>query len=144
MPQKVPPPPPIATQDPQLNRWFLELTAILNDSGGIDVSSVTGLDVVVADVTQNTNDITALQSGSAGQSASITALNSQVGALQVQVASLATTVAALSSRAQVFNGTVNPAAGVGNIGDWYANTAGAVGNRIFVKTGVATWFAFPF
>lgn len=38
---KIPPPPPLAKQDPAFNRWLLEITAILNSAGDIDATAVT-------------------------------------------------------------------------------------------------------
>jgi hypothetical protein len=40
MVQKIPPPPPLAVRDQTLNRWLLELTAILNSQGQIDGSNI--------------------------------------------------------------------------------------------------------
>lgn len=37
---KIPPPPPIALQDPQLNRWFVELLSILNAGGQVTLSNI--------------------------------------------------------------------------------------------------------
>lgn len=38
---KIPPPPPVAQRDPELNRWFIELTAILNGQGQVVTTAVT-------------------------------------------------------------------------------------------------------
>lgn len=134
---KVPPPPNIAKTDPVLNRWLLELTSILNGAGQVDPGSVVGLAALVAQVNAQGAAITALNTLTASQAASITALNTLT-------ATHTTQITALTSRAQVFNGIGAPAAGLGAVNDWYANTAGAAGARIYIKTSPGVWTAFPF
>lgn len=141
---KIPPPPPIASQDPTFNRWLLELTSILNANGNIDPSSVAGLLALSLQVATNTADITTLQATVASQGTLITALQVAVAANTANITALQASVTALSARNQVYNGAGAPAAGLGVVGDWYANTTGAAGARIYVKTGASTWFAFPF
>lgn len=141
---KIPPPPPIASQDPTFNRWLLELTSILADNGGIDPNAIDGYAALVLQVAANTAAIS-------GQTSSISALQFSVAVLQTTVASLGTRMSAaessitsLQARGEVLNGAGAPGAGLGKINDWYANIGGGVGARIYVKTGVATWSAFPF
>jgi uncharacterized coiled-coil protein SlyX len=141
---KIPPPPPIASQDPTFNRWLLELTSILNANGNIDPGSVAGLLALTLQVATNTTDITTLQATVTTQTAQIAALTASVAANSASITALQTAVTALGNRNQVYNGVGAPAAGLGVVGDWYANTAGGAGARIYVKTGVSTWFAFPF
>jgi hypothetical protein len=144
MVQKIPPPPPIANQDPTFNRWLLELTAILNAGGGIDANSVNGLPEVIAQSAANAVAIAALQTVTGGQTASIAALNVQVTSINGQIVTINGQITALGARAQPLNGIGVPAAGLGNVGDWYANIGGAVGARIYVKTAPAVWTPFPF
>lgn len=140
---KVPPPPPIAGQNPTFNRWLLELTAFINSNGTIDGGNVDGFTALQADVATNTADITTLNGEVATNTANIATNTAAIAALNSQVSANTAAIAALQARAQVFNGTVDPAVGLGNNGDWYANTSGAAGHRIFVKVG-GTWLAFPF
>lgn len=145
MAQKIPPPPFLSGPEWEgFNRWLLEVTSILSDEGGIDPTEVTGLPDVITQVGTNTTNITALQGTTGGQGGQIAALQAQVTALQTDVATINGQITTLSARAQVLNGVGVPGAGLGNVNDWYANIGGAVGARIFVKTGVATWTAFPF
>jgi hypothetical protein len=137
MAQKIPPPPPIATNDPTFNRWLLELTNILNADGTLDPGNIPGLAGLTASVAS-------LQTTVAAQTSEIIALQHTTNTQATQITGLLASVSALNSRSQVFNGAVDPASGLGNVGDWYANTAGAAGHRIFIKTAVATWTAFPF
>lgn len=141
---KIPPPPPIANQDPTFNRWLLELTSILNAQGDINPGTVVGLDVVIASVAANTAAIAALNVTVAGNSADIVALQGDISTINGNITSINAAILTLNARAQVLNGVGAPAAGLGNVNDWYANIGGAVGARIYVKTGAATWTAFPF
>lgn len=144
MARKVPPPPPIANTDPAFNRWLLELTSILNAGGGIDPGSVDGLDAVILQSAANALDIIALQDGQTVQSGDISLLQTQVAVIDGEIVVINGQLTTLGARAQVLNGVGAPAAGLGNVNDWYANIGGAVGARIYVKTAVATWTAFPF
>lgn len=136
MVQKIPPPPPIANQDPTFNRWLLELTAILNSAGGIDPNSVAGLSEVIAQSAANALAITALQASTGGQSGAIVSLQNQVAALTTGLAAANSSITTLGARAQVLNGVAAPVGGTGNVNDWYADT---VAKHVYVKTGVATW-----
>jgi len=141
--QKPPPPPPIATKDPTLNRWFLAVTAFLKNNGTIDPNAVQGLPELTAEVATLQGQVTTLQGQVATLNGQVTTLQGQVATLNGQVTTLQGQVTALQARAQVFNGVVPPAPGLGGNGDWYANTAGGVGARIYVKVAGA-WVAFPF
>lgn len=119
---KLPPPPPIANQDPTFNRWLLELTSILANSGGIDPNAVAGLSAVITQSAANALAITALQTTTGGQSTSIAALQTHVTTIDNQITTINSQLTTLGARNQVFNGTVAPVA-LQNNGDWYADTA---------------------
>lgn len=144
MAQKLPPPPPIANQDQAFNRWLLEITSILSSAGGIDPNSIVGLPEVIAESAANTLAIGVLDATVSNQGDRINTLESNIDTLQSEIVAINGQLTALGARAQVLNGAVDPAPGLGNVNDWYANTAGAAGHRIFVKTGAATWTAFAF
>lgn len=137
MPQKIPPPVGAATKDPVFNRWLVNLIDLLNAEGDVDPGSIAGLAALVAQVAANTAAITALNGQVAANTVAITALNTLTGTHTTQIA-------ALTARAQVFEAIGVPAPGLGNTGDWYANTTGGVGARIYIKTAPGTWTPFPF
>jgi hypothetical protein len=142
---KIPPPPQFTgPQWQSFNRWLLELTSILNNTGGIDPSEVSGLSEVITQVGTNTADIATLDTTTGGQGTNIATLNSEVAAINSQISIIGGDITALQSNAVVHNGTSDPASGFGRVGDWFANTSGGAGHRIFVKTGVSAWTAFPF
>lgn len=130
---KLPPPPPIANQDPTFNRWLLELTSILQNSGGIDPNSVAGLSAVIAQSAANALAIAALQGTVGGNSGAITALQGQVTTINGQMTTINGQLTTLGARNQVFNGTAAPVALHSN-GDWYADTAA---KHIYVQVGGA-------
>lgn len=141
---KIPPPPPIASQDPTFNRWLLELTSILADGGGIDPDTIEGYPALVTQVAANTAAIGSQGGSISSLSFAVTLLQNRVTALSTRMTNAENNIAALQARPQIRNGVGVPAAGLGSINDWYANIGGAAGARIYVKTGVATWTAFPF
>lgn len=145
MVQKIPPPPQFTGPEWQsFNRWLLEVTSILSNTGGINPDQVDGLTALFAEVAVNTTDITTLQSGQAGQAGDISALQASIVSLQGQITTINGQITTLSARGEVLNGVGAPAAGLGKVSDWYANIGGGVGARIYVKTGVVTWTPFPF
>lgn len=144
MVQKVPPPPPLAVKDQTLNRWLLELTAILNNTGGIDPSSVVGLAATTAQVGTNTTSIAALGTQVATLSGQVATINAQIATLNGQIATLNVAVLALQANPIVRRGAGAPAAGLGAVGDWFGDVAGAAGARVWIKTAVGVWTAFPF
>lgn len=145
MAQKIPPPPPFSGPEWQtFNRWLLELTSILNNEGGINPNQVKGLPALFTQVASNTTDILSLETTQGDQANDIVNLQGQIAALQDAIVVANTQLTALGARAQVYNGTGAPAAGLGSVNDWYGDIAGAVGTRIYIKTGAATWTAFPF
>ena len=150
---KIPPPPPIATRDPALNRWLLEVTAIFNSQGGIDPGNVTGLVALTAQVATDTAAIAAETTRAEAAEALLAPLASPTftGDLAAPTAAAGTNTTQLATTAFVqtrggatHNGTGAPASGLGLVGDWYGDVAGAAGARVWIKTGVGTWTAFPF
>ncbi len=120
---KMPPPPPVAKLDPALNRWFLDLQAFINSGGGtIDPSLIPGYDALIAQVNLQTTQINSLLVNTAANTASIHTLQTSVTTLNNSVATLATSVANLTARPIVRNGTAAPGVGLGNNGDWFADT----------------------
>jgi len=142
---KIPPPPFITGNEWQgFNRWLIELTSILADTGGIDPASVAGFEQALVQIAANTVAILALEGSSGSQEIEIAVLQSQVAALTLALAAVNSSITTLSARAQVFQGSGAPGAGLGNTNDWYANVGGAAGSRIYIKTAPAVWTPFPF
>lgn len=57
MTQKIPPPPQIASQFPELNRWFVEIQSILSNNGGIDPDQLNGLEQGFAEIENQIVDL---------------------------------------------------------------------------------------
>lgn len=145
MAQKIPPPPQFTSPEFQaFNRWLLEVTSVLSNEGGIDPNEVTGLPALFTEVTQNTADIANLENTTGGQAADIAALQAEDVNLQNQISTINGQITTLSVRGTLLFGTGAPAAGLGNVNDWYGDTAGAVGARIWIKKTVGVWTPFPF
>lgn len=145
MAQKIPPPPQFTGPEWQtFNRWLLELTSILSNQGGINPDEVTGLPDTIAQVATNTADLLAVEATQAGQAVDVALLQASDATNTAAIATINGQITSLGARAQVLNGVGAPAAGLGNVNDWYANIGGGVGARIYVKTAAATWTAFPF
>lgn len=130
MAQKFPPPPDLGKDNQKLNRWLLSIQAILNSGGLIEPGQIDGLPALISQVNANTLAIAAL---TANTTNAIGNLTTQQAATQLQLDALQTAFDAL---AIVYNGTAAPAAGLGNVGDWFADTTG---KHIYVKTAAATW-----
>jgi len=141
---KIPPPPPIANEDPTFNRWLLELTTILNSQGLVDQVSVVGLPAVAAQGNANTASIVTINGQITVVNGQITTINGQITTINGQITTINGQITALQANPVVRNGTGAPAAGLGNVGDWYGDVAGIVGARVWIKTAVGTWTAFPF
>lgn len=152
MPQKLPPPPSFTSTNmedflrslPSFNRWLLELTSVLANNGGIDPNAIDGYQALVAQVAADALAITALQASSGGQAVSIAVLQAQVGVLTTGLAAANASITTLSARGELLFGAGVPAAGLGKVNDWYGDTAGAAGARVFIKKAVGVWTAFPF
>ena len=130
--------------DPAFNRWLLELTTILADSGGIDPASVAGFEQALVQIAANTAAIAALQASSGSQDIDIAILQSQVANLTTSIAAINGSITTLSARGELLFGTGAPAGGLGKVNDWYGDTAGAAGARIWIKKSVGVWTPFPF
>ncbi len=121
---RVPPPPKWAVDDPTFNKWLIDLTQIINSGGGsIDPSLIPGYDALVATVNLHSTQIASNTVNIAANTSAIATINSVIASLQIAVNSLLV-------RSQVRNGIVAPGAGLGNNGDWYADT---VAKHIYVK-----------
>lgn len=147
MPIKFPPPPFLTNTSPEyqrLNRWLLDIQSILNSSGGIDPDQVAGLAATTAQVVTNTGDITTLSGQIAAINTHLTTIDGEITTINGQITALNAAVVALQANPIVRRGTGAPAAGLGSVGDWYGDPAGAAGSRIWIKTAVGTWTAFPF
>ena len=145
MVQKIPPPPQFTGPEWQsFNRWLLEVTSVLSNTGGINPDQVDGLTALFNEVAVNTSDITILENTQGGQTAQINALQLQITALQNSVAIINGQITTLSARGELLFGAGVPAGGLGKVNDWYGDTAGAVGARVFIKKAVGVWTAFPF
>ena len=133
---KMPPPPDMGRDNQKLNRWLLEIQSILNTAGLIDPGNIVGLPATYTQTGNNTVDIAAL-TGVVNALGAVVAENTvNIAANAANIATNTTNIVALQARSQVRNGGIAPAAGLGSIGDWYADTTGL---HIYVKTGVATW-----
>ena len=150
---KIPPPPPIAVKNPELNRWLLEITAIFNSQGGIDPGNITGLAALTAQVAANATAIAAETTRAEAAEVLLAPLASPTftgnpaaptAAAGTNTTQLATTAFVQTRGGATHNGTGVPASGLGLVGDWYGDVAGVAGARVWVKTGVSTWVAFPF
>ncbi len=120
---KMPPPPPVAKLDPALNRWFLDLQSFINSGGGtIDPSLIPGYDALIAQVNLQTSQINSLLVNVAANTSSIHTLQTSITALTAMITALTARVTTLEARPIVRNGTTAPGGGLGNNGDWYADT----------------------
>ena len=145
MAQKIPPPPQFTGPEWQsFNRWLLEVTSVLSNTGGINPDQVDGLTALFAEVAVNTADINTLEATTGGQGAAIGFLQSEITTLQGNVATINGQITTLSARGELLFGAGVPAGGLGKVNDWYGNTAGAVGARVFIKKAPGVWTAFPF
>lgn len=137
---KIPPPPTLAGQFQQLNRWLLEIQSILNNQGNIDPSSIAGLTALFLQVAAlqiqvdtNTANIVTNTADIATNAANIVTNTNDIAALAVRVT-------ALEARSQILNGGGVPGAGLGINGDLYINNSGGAGTRLYSKIAGA-WVA---
>lgn len=138
---KIPPPPYLAgPQWADFNRWLLELTNILEASGGIDPTQIPGYSALQTQVAQNTSDISALQGQTGGNTGAIAALQLQINNLILRMGNAESNITTLNARNQVYNGTAAPSAGLGIDGDWFYNRSGAAGSRLYIHVG-GVWVA---
>ena len=145
MAKKIPPPPQFTGPEWQsFNRWLIEVTSILSNTGGINPEEVDGLIGLFSQVATNTANIAALATTQGGQAALILSLQGQINTLTLGLAAANSSITTLSARGELLFGAGAPAAGLGKVNDWYGDTAGAVGARIWIKKAVGVWTAFPF
>jgi len=145
MVQKIPPPPLLTSTELQaLNRWLLEIQSILSNAGNIDPSSVAGLPEVIAESAQNTTDIADLTTTVSNLSLNVDNILVQIAGINAQITTINGQLTTLGARGELLFGAGAPAAGLGKVNDWYGDTAGAAGARVWIKKAVGTWVAFPF
>jgi hypothetical protein len=122
---RVPPPPRLAVNDPEFNKWLIDLTNFINSGGGgIDPSLIPGYDALVSTVNLHSIEI-------ASNTVNIAANTSAIAIANANIVSLQSLTSILNARPQVRNGTGVPGAGLGSNGDWYAKTSAAT--HIYVK-----------
>lgn len=144
MATKFPPPPFLTDQKFQsLNRWLLDVSSILNSEGTIDPGTVNTLPETTTQVGDNTTSIATINGEITTLNGLIAAINASIASLSGQVAVLAAAVLVLQANPVVRFGAGAPAAGLGGVGDWYGDPAGIIGSRIWIKTAVGVWTAFP-
>lgn len=151
--KRVPPPPPIAVNDPAFNRWLHDLTAFITEGGGIDPGVIPGYDLLVSTVANHTTqiashtvDIASLTSAVGVHTSEIATLFSTTATHTSQIATNTTNIAVnttdiatntadiitLNTRSQVLHGVIAPVVGTGIDGDWYSDTTA---KHIYVKVG---------
>jgi hypothetical protein len=145
---KIPPPPTLAGQFQQLNRWLLEIQNILNTQGTIDPSQVDGLPALIVQVatlaTQVATLITEVATNTtdiATNTANITTNTTNIAANTTNIAANTASIVTLTARNQILNGAGAPGVGTGNSGDLYINNSGSPGAYLYGKIGGA-WIAF--
>lgn len=135
LPKKMPPPPPLAINDPMFNHWLHELMAFIKEGGGIDPGTIPGYGTVVTTVANHTTELAVHTSEIATNSSNIATNTSNIATNTANISTLFSTtathssqIASLAARSQVLNGAGGPSGGVD--GDWYADTSG---HHIHVK-----------
>lgn len=101
----IPPPPRFAQQDPEFNRWLVNLISFISTQGGIEAQQIQGIQSLLAAQQAQIEDLTR----------------------RLQLTNSA--VAVLGNRLTF--GTVAPVSTIGDNGDWYASTL--TGKGVYVK-----------
>jgi hypothetical protein len=119
--------------DPAFNRWLLELTKILNASGGIDNSQITGFTALQSSVSTLQSQMTTVQATQATHTTQITTANTNITTLQGQMTTANSNIAALQARGYVTHGSGAP--GSLAVGVLYINDSGSSGTRLYANIG---------
>ena len=139
--KRVPPPPPIAQNDPVFNRWLHDLTSFITEGGGIDPGAIPGYDVLLSTVALHSSQIANHTIQIASNTSNISSLftitsahTAQINANTTAISNNTTNIGTLFARSQVLSGAAAPAAGTGVDGDWFSDT---IAKHIYVKSGGA-------
>jgi hypothetical protein len=131
--RKMPPPPTFINQ-PEINRWLIDLQAFILNTGGIDPSQIAGFSTVSNGVIANTASIITLNGQVSTLSTTVAGHTTQINANTSAISSNSSAITALQGRSQVRSGSGIPSNGTGVDGDWFADTTN---KHIYVRVSGA-------